>query len=844
LLLKLINNSFIFIINGEYMGLKKAGAYNGLKSEELKWVVNPKECIIEEEKSTDGDEVIIGQEKAIKALQVGIEIKNPGYNIFITGLSGTGKLTTIKKLLEVISPVEVELKDYVYVNNFNDEDRPILLEMPAGTAIKFKKDMSLMVKFLQENIPGVLEAEPYLNRKRRLVDYYNQSQQKLYNQFENKLHKDGFVLGQSQNSEIPQPEIMIEKENKLYYIQQLDELLSNKLIDKHEATTFAKKYSGYQQELQIVLKKSLSISKEYQQKLNELEKDHTKNIIDAVLDEMRANYHFPKIIEYFEQIKDAIYENLDVFVGRREARESTREGVIIDYLKSFEVNVILDNSETKGTPVITETYPTYSNLFGTIEKIPDGTGGWYSDFTRIKAGALLRANNGYLILRALDSFNEPGVWNTLKRVLLYGNLEMQDQVSYFQISSGVLKPEPIKINTKIIFIGNNDIYSLLSNYEDDFNKIFKIKAEFDYEMNKHNGAINSYIGVLQTIIKKENLMQFKNSAIAKLLEYSARYAGNKNKLTTRFAYILDLMLEADFWAKNEGGKEVEDKHIKQAFESMNERHGLGNIKITEMIKDGMILIDTIGERVGQINGLAVYGDGIYAFGKPTRITASVSIGSGSIINVERESGLSGSSHNKGVLIISGYIKELFGKHIPLNFNASLVFEQGYGMIDGDSASVSEIAALISCLSEIPINQQYAVTGSVNQKGDIQPIGGVNEKIEGFFDICRIKGLTGKQAVIIPFQNKQDLMLKDEVIDAVKQNKFNIYEVYNIEQALELLMGVKVSKRDAKGKFEKDTLFYIVEQKLIEMQKKAKQSNTNPKTAKKKIIKEPNKKPIK
>lgn len=815
------------------MGLKKASMYKGLDAEELKWIVNPAELNYEEFEFTEGDEVIIGQEKAIKALQVGIEIKSPGYNIFITGLSGTGKLTTIKKLLEVISPVEADLKDYVYVNNFNDEDRPTLLELPAGTAVKFKKDMFHMVKFLKENIPSVLEAEPYLNRKRRLVDYYNQSQQKLYNQFENKLHKDGFVLGQSQNSEIPQPEIMIEKENKMYYIQQLDELLSNKLIDKHEATSLAKKYSGYQQELQIVLKKSLSISREYQQKLYELEKDHTTNIIDAVLDEIRSMYNFTKITEYLEQVKQAIFENLDVFVGRREATESTREGVIIDYLKSFEVNVILDNSETKGTPVITETYPTYSNLFGTIDKMSDGSGGWYSDFTRIKSGALLRANNGYLILRALDTFNEPGVWNTLKRVLLYGFLEMQDQSNFFQVVPGVLKPEPIKINTKIIFIGNNDIYSLLSNYEDDFNKIFKVKAEFDYEMNRTNGVIYNYIGVLNTIINKENLMPFNVRAISKLLEYSARYAGNKNKLTTRFAYILDLMLESDFWAKNDGDKEVDDKHIKQAYEAMNERHGLGNIKITEMIEDGMILIDTEGERVGQINGLAVYGDGIYSFGKPTRITASVSIGSGNIINVERESGLSGSTHNKGVLIISGYIRELFGKHIPLNFNASLVFEQGYGMIDGDSASVAEIAALISCLSEVPITQSLAVTGSVNQKGDIQPIGGVNEKIEGFYDICKLKGLTGKQGVIIPFQNKQDLMLKDEVIEAVKERKFNIYSAQNIEEALELLLGVKVSRRNLNGKFEKDTLFYIVEQKLTEMLKKSKQSGTTAKSTNKK-----------
>ncbi len=819
------------------MGTKSLAQVNSLTVEDLKWSIELKELKeLNLEDVNDGDEVIIGQEKAIKALQVGIEIKNPGYNIFITGLSGTGKLTTVKKLLETISPLEVQLKDYVYVNNFSDEDRPILLEFEAGTAVKFKKDMAHMIKFLQENIPNVLEAEPYLNRKRRLVEYYNQSQQKLYNQFENRLHKEGFVLGQSQNTEIPHPEILIQKENKVYYIQQLEELISNKIIDKAEANNLIKKYTAYQQELQLVLKKSLSISREYQQKLYELEKTHTATIIEAVLDEIKSEYNYPKVADYLNQVKEAIFENLDVFVGRVDPQESRNDGSIIDYLKSFEVNVILDNSDVKGTPVITETYPTYSNLFGTIDKVSDGNGGWYSDFTKIKAGALLRANNGYLILRALDTFNEPGVWNNLKRVLLYGYLEMQDQASLFQIP-GTIKPEPIKINTKIIFIGNNEIYSLLSNYEDDFNKIFKIKAEFDYEMTRTNGVIKNYIGVLNTIIKKENLMPFNDNAIAKILEYSARYAGNQKKLTTRFAYILDLMLEADFWAKNDGNKQVDKKHITQAYESMNERHGLGNIKITEMIKEGMILIDTKGERIGQINGLAVYGDGIYSFGKPTRITASVSMGSGNIINVERESGLSGSTYDKGVLIISGYIRELFGKHIPLNFNASLVFEQGYGMIDGDSASVAEIAALISCLAEIPINQQFAVTGSVNQKGDIQPIGGVNEKVEGFFDICKLQGFTGNQGVIIPYQNKIDLMLKDEVIEAVKEGKFKIYVVETIEEALELLMNIKVTKRLKNGKFEKDTLFYKVEQKLLEMTKKAKQSTeTKPDRKKSKQIK--------
>ncbi len=818
------------------MGLKCAKRYNGLKAEDLKWISNPKQFDFDSTAKIDPNEGIIGQEKAIKALQVGIEIKSPGYNIFVTGLSGTGKLTTIEKVLETITPLKAELNDYVYVNNFNDEDRPILLVLPVGMGNKFKKDVAATIKLLQENIPIVLESEQYILRKKRIVEKYGQSQHNLYMQFESKLQKDGFTLGQSKSSEIPQPEILIIRNSKAYFIQQMDELLSEKIIDKKEATTITKKYASYQQELQLVLKKGIKLSQEYQTVVSDLEKEHAGRVINAAMDELKSNYDIAKIIEYLDLVKEDILQNLDVFSGHKESRESTEEGIVIDYLKSYEVNVILDSSEVKGVPVIVETYPTYNNIFGTIDKMSDGRGGWYTDFTKIKAGSLLRANNGYLILRAADSFNEPGVWKTLKRVLLYGLLELQDPGNYYQVAPSVLKPEAIKINTKIIFLGNNEIFSILSSYEEDFNKIFKIKAEFDYEMNRTEKSIQEYASVIKKIIKNNNLCEFNKTAVAKIFEYSARYSGNRNKLTTRFAYISDLMLEAAFWAKNEGETIVNDTHIKRAYENGNERNGMYNTKISEMIKDEMILIDTKGSRVGQINGLAVYGDERHSFGKPTRITASVSLGTGNILNVERESGLSGSSHNKGVLIISGFIRELFGKTIPLSFNASLVFEQGYGMIDGDSASITEIAALISCLADIPINQQFAITGSINQKGDIQPIGGVNEKIEGFFDICKMQGFTGKQGVIIPFQNVQDLMLKDEVVEEVKNKKFSIYAVKQAEEALELLMGVKAGVLQKNNKFEKDTIFGNVEAALLKMHKLVKPEPQKPAARKTKTVK--------
>jgi ATP-dependent Lon protease len=536
---------------------------------------------------------------------------------------------------------------------------------------------------------------------------------------------------------------------------------------------------------------------------------------------VRGLYTLEHVGSYIDAVIKNILENLDVFKGHKPIREETEDGVFVDYLKEYEINVILDNSKTGSCPVVIETSPTMSNLFGAIEKFSDGRGGWYADFTRIKSGSLLRANGGFIVLNALDAFMEPGLWRTLKRVLLYGKLEIQDLSSYYQFSPSVLKPEPIEIDTKVLFIGNNYIYSVLSYNEDDFNKIFKVKAEFDYEIKRTDQSLVEYTKVIKKLIQKESLLEFNSSAIAKVIEYSARYAGEKYKLTTRFAYISDVVREACFWARDNGDKMVDSYHVVQAYEASRERHGLYESKVNEMMEDGTLLIDTEGERIGQVNGLAVYGGNNHSFGKPTRITASIGLGNGSIINVEREAGLSGNTHNKGVLIIAGYFQETFGKKIPLSFNASLVFEQGYGMIDGDSASIAEICALLSCLSELPLKQMYAITGSVNQKGDIQPIGGVNEKIEGFFDICNKRGLTGKHGVIMPAQNVKDLMLKEKVVQAVDRGEFHIYPVTKVEQAVEIFTGVKTGTLNKQGSYQANTVFGLVQKNLKEMRKRIK-----------------------
>lgn len=813
----------------------KAPKHKELKAEELKWDCDPEVFEFDSTKKVKPIDGVVGQERAVKALKLGVDMRSAGYNIFVTGLSGTGKMFTIKSMLESISPECEDLKDYAYVNNFEDPDHPKLLEFEAGKACVFRKDLMNSIKYLQEKIPQVLESESFISLKKNLINRYSEDQQKMMSEFEKELNEHGLTLGQIKVGESPRPEILAVIDDEPVMVQQLDEFIKKEKITEEQAKQIIEKYGEYQQKLQSLFKKSLKLSQELQNAVAKIEANEVEHLIDAAIEQLKSDYKYESVNNYLDSVKQNIFKNLEVFKGMKPAQVQSEEGYVIDYLKDYEVNIVLDNSNKKECPVFIETFPTYNNLFGTIEKYSDGRGGWYADFTKIKGGSLLRANGGYIVINALDAFTEPGVWKALKRVLLYGKLEIQDLQNLYQFSPSVLKPEPIEIKTKVILVGNNYIFSVLSSYEDDFNKIFKVKAEFDYEMDRTDNALNEYARILKKLIDQENLLEFDRTAIAKITEYGARYAGEKEKLTTRFAYITDLARESSFWAKDNGDKSVNSYHVDQAYSAAKERHSLYESKVSEMISKGSILIDTEGERTGQVNGLAVYGNGHYSFGKPTRITASVSLGNGNIINVEREAGLSGSTHNKGVLVITGYFKGMFGNKVPLSFNASLVFEQGYGTIDGDSASITEICVLLSCLSEIPLEQNIAITGSVNQKGDIQPIGGVNEKIEGFFDICKEKGLNKKQGVIIPQQNVRDLMLRDEVVEAVKKKEFHIYPVSKVEEAVEILTGIKAGKRTTRGNFEANSVFGKVEKQLQKMYQlarpKPKSSHSNVKSKK-------------
>jgi ATP-dependent Lon protease len=487
-----------------------------------------------------------------------------------------------------------------------------------------------------------------------------------------------------------------------------------------------------------------------------------------------------------------------------------------DSFSEYQVNVLVDNSETKGAPIIVETTPNYRNLFGTIERVVERSGIWKTDFLHIKAGSFLRANGGYLIFNALDALMEPWVWPTLKRTLKNQVIEIQTYDPLYFFSTSALKPEPIECNTKVIMIGDTQIYYLLYSLDDDFKKIFKIKADFDSVMNKDDGKIQQYASFIRKICDEDKLRPFDNTGIAAVVEYGVRITGRQKKLSTRFYIIADLLREANYWAEKDGSDVVSERHVDKTIEKKNYRVNLIEEKIQEMIDEGTILIDSDGMVVGQVNGLSVYNLGDYMFGKPSRITAKTSLGKAGIINIEREAEMSGPIHNKGVYILAGYLRGKYAQDKPITMSASLCFEQSYSGVEGDSASSTEIYALLSSISGLPLRQDIAVTGSVNQKGEIQPIGGVNEKIEGFFDVCKAKGLTGKQGVMIPHLNVDDLMLRKDVVQAVKEGKFHIYPVKAIDQGVEVLTGMEAGERQDGGRFKEGTVNDLVDKNLREL----------------------------
>jgi lon-related putative ATP-dependent protease len=796
--------------------------------EKLRWRCDPEALSFTTTESVQPCDEIIGQDRALEAIRLGLDIKSIGYNIFVTGLAGTGRFTTIKCVLEEMDKMDIKGKipnDLCYVNNFKNSDMPHMISLPAGQGNAFKKEMENLIETLKKKIPLIFENETYLNKKKEVVERFRNKQAEMFREFEKKVNKEGFALVQIQMGPYSRPGIFPLVEGNPVNIDQLETMVEENKFSKEELEKLKGKQTELINELEDIFKETRKAEKEIKEELTSLDNEVISPAIKDSISDIKEKFNYEKIHQYLDEAEEDILANL----GRFREKEETPPPLpglvmpqMVDSFSEYQVNVLVDNSETKGAPIIVETTPNYRNLFGTIERVVERTGIWKTDFLHIKAGSFLRANGGYLIFNALDALTEPWVWPTLKRTLKNQVIEIQTYDPLYFFSTSALKPEAIECNTKVIMIGDTQIYYLLYNLDDDFKKIFKIKADFDSVMNKDDEKIQQYASFIRKICDEGKLRPFDKTGIAAVVEQGVRITGRQKKLSTRFHLISDLLREANYWAVKDGSDVVSEKHVDKAIEKRNYRVNLIEEKIQEMIDDGTILIDSDGMVAGQVNGLSIYNLGDYMFGKPSRITAKTSLGKAGIINIEREAEMSGPIHNKGVYILTGYLRGKYAQDKPITMSASLCFEQSYSGVEGDSASSTEIYALLSSLSGLPLRQDVAVTGSVNQKGEIQPIGGVNEKIEGFFEVCKAKGLTGKQGVMVPHLNVDDLMLKKDVVSAVKEGKFHIYPVQTIDQGIEILTGLEAGEKLENGRFKEGTVNDLVDKKLRELGSKIKE----------------------
>lgn len=764
---------------------------------------------------------IIGQDRAIKVLTMGLEIESPGYNIYAAGLSGTGKASTIKGLLEQLDLKKETPADICYVNNFRNPDMPMVIMLPAGLGSQLRKDMDDMILHLQKQIPHVFESEDFKKKSEHIVNIYMERQKEMIKAFNEKIQKENFQLVQFQVGPYTKQDIVPVYDGKPVPIEQLESLVEQDKFDKKKFDRIGEKLSELRIELDTTMRETRKIEKEIREEIASLEHKTGLPVVSEYISDINLKYgkYSDKLRDYLGDVQENILSSLKLFQEKDEEKQQMLIPLLPgksteERFTEYKVNVLVDNSQAEGAPVIIENTPTYKNLFGTIEREADRSGFWKTDFTKIRPGSLLRANGGYIVFNAIEALTEYGVWKFLKRTLENRLLTMEPY-DPLNITSTAMKPEPIPIDVKVVMFGDNYVYHQLYNLEESFSKIFKIKAPFDTEMPNNGKHISDYAYFIKKIVEDEGLVQFHKSAVAAMVEFGIKLTGKQKKLSTRFSEIADLIREASYWARKDGSSVVMEAHVDKAWQEKIERVKLIEDKIQEMIEDGTIMIDTEGDVVGQVNGLSVYDLGDYAFGKPSRITAETSMGRAGVINIEREAKLSGKTHDKGILILEGFFRGRYAQDKPLTMSVSVCFEQSYAWVDGDSASSSEVCAILSSLSSLPVRQCLSMTGSVNQKGEIQPVGGINYKIEGFYDVCRAMkgGLTGTQGVIIPALNISGLMLRKDVVKAVSEGRFHIYPVSTIDECITILTGVDAGERDEEGNYPPDTVNFLVNEKL-------------------------------
>jgi lon-related putative ATP-dependent protease len=746
---------------------------------------------------------VIGQERAVRSIHLGLNMNQPGYNIFVTGPEGTGKRTIVQDIVTRHARNQHPPDDWCMVNNFDDEFRPKAIRLPTGKAGQFAKSMARLIRWLQIKLPRALESDAFKEKVSRLQG----PEEEIMKRLEQLSQQHGVQMIKTKEGLRPVPVI----EGKPMTREQFEQLPA----DRQKAIDDALTLVG--EEMDKGFAEIARIRQAHQKSMEQLMQETALTVVKERIDLIREEYaSCDQIRDYLAVVQQDIVEQVENFITpdnhQAESADTPFPGPASPF-EQYKINVLVDHKDKTGAPVVFEPNPSFQNLFGHIDK-KSFMGATTTNFTMVQAGSLLQANGGYLIVEVESLLMDPQVWETLKRSLQNKQLYIQDMPHAAAMASGSLRPEPIPLEVKVILVGNYQTFETLQNFDSRFNKIFKVRADFDYETELSPDAILLYAQFIARVCSENGLRPFSPSAVAAVVEFGTKTVADQAKLSLRFGPIVGVIQEADYWARQEKAQLVSESHVIKALSEYRFRYNLYEEKLHAAYADNSILIDVDGEIAGQVNALAVYQMGEISFGRPSRITAETFMGEPGIVNIERESRLSGHTHDKGVMILSGYLGRTFAQQYPLTLSISLTFEQSYAGVDGDSASSTELYAILSSLSGLPIHQGLAVTGSVNQKGQVQAIGGVNQKIEGFFEVCKTKGLTGRQGVLIPRANMKNLMLKREVIQAVEAGRFHIYPVETIEAGIETLTGVPAGTPDDKGNYPPESVYGRVQKKLL------------------------------
>ena len=783
--------------------------------EKLRWTCPPE--IFKFECTTDIEPLkeFIGQERALNSINFGLAVERPGYNLFLTGLTGTGKAATIKARIERFiaekkaKGIVYQLYDWCYVYNFSDPDRPGILKLSRGLGKSFRDHMEGLLKNLKEEIPKAFRSKEYSKQKQDVMEEHQRKYQEALNALDYEAKGKNLIIELSPTGAAVVPLVEGKPMSREEFLS-----LSEKEREKIEA-----KRLEMMRRVEETYTRLREMEKEVAEKMKDIDLKAGEFAISRLFEELLKAYkEYPEVVNFLKEVREYTLSKLDLFTQPPMPPQVPGFPPVssLDPFIAYKVNVFVDNSSLASSPIIIEPNPNWFNIFGKVERRAL-MGTYMSDHTMIKPGAVQLANGGYLILNIRDVVLNPGVWEGLKRVIRTKEVRVEDpweQFSFFTPQG--MRPQPMPVQLKIVVMGDDQLYQQLSLYDEDFWEMFKVKADFDYQIERTEENIEAYACFIRTCCDDERLLPFDRSGVAKIIEHAARAAADQEKLSTRFGQLKDLLIESDYWARESQSQVIKGEYVEKAVREKIHRLDLVAERIRRLIAEGTLMVDVEGTVVGQVNGLSVYDLGIFSFGRPSRITAKTFLGRRGVINIERESQLSGRIHDKGILILSGYLGWKYAQDKPLSLSASLCFEQSYTGIEGDSASSTELYAVLSSLSDLPIRQDVAVTGSVNQKGEIQPIGGVNQKIEGFFDVCKTKGLTGTQGVMIPYQNTRNLMLREDIVKAVHDGQFHIYAVKTIDDGIEILTGVPAGERKADGTYPEDVVNYRVDKRLREL----------------------------